>query len=343
MSSVRPKSNTCTTFACDSCIASRTSSKKRATNCGSLLERGADALQRDALRHAGLGHRAGGDNLRHPALGDQPADVVAPDQLRHWSDYIATVRRRITGRRRTLAVRARAASSRSGGPARSRARRTRPRRCRCGSARPSRSRRRWRSTSGRRRGLRVRRWRRSRCLARTASRSSSTAADHAAIRARPAADDGRGSLAAEVALLRGAAALRHGVAAHRARICGRDRPLRARRRRSRRLSRHRLPSAPPRPREPAPLLPGASPRRLYRGRSQDLEAGRHLVAGSARPRSAWRRIRGGTALATMPARCRRSAGPRCALTGMLALLVARLVRRVREGRRRRTRTAATAR
>ena len=47
------------------------------------------------------------------------------------------------------------------------------------------------------------------------------AADHAAIRARPAADDGGGSRAAEVALLRGAAALRRGVAAHRAGIGGR--------------------------------------------------------------------------------------------------------------------------
>jgi hypothetical protein len=36
--SVRPKSKTWTTFACDSCIARRTSSKKRATKCGSPLD-----------------------------------------------------------------------------------------------------------------------------------------------------------------------------------------------------------------------------------------------------------------------------------------------------------------
>jgi hypothetical protein len=54
---------------------------------------GADALQRNALRHACLGHRAGSDDLRHPALGDQTADVVAPDQLRHAIDYISAAGR----------------------------------------------------------------------------------------------------------------------------------------------------------------------------------------------------------------------------------------------------------
>ena len=86
--SVRPKSNTCTTLACDSCIARRTSSKKRATNSDPRWTR-YGCVERDALRDPGLRHRAGGDDLRHPALGNQTADVVAPDQLGHAHDYIA--------------------------------------------------------------------------------------------------------------------------------------------------------------------------------------------------------------------------------------------------------------
>ena len=154
-------------------------------------------------------------------------------------------------------------------------------------------------------------------------------ADHAAVGCRPAGDDGRRALTTEVAFLPGTTVLRHGIAGRPTRICRR---IRSRRSVSARAacpatSCHQQRHSREGLRRYALVL---SSRQLYRGRSQELEAGRLCVAIVERAAARMGRIPAAPRL--LPSRCDVE-DPQACVRADGDALVARcvLVRRLRQG------------